>query len=92
MKYFELDQNEKKVLKDFEQDKLKKVPNAKKKALLYKECARQTLNKTKNINIRLSYKDLQEIKAKAIKKGMPYQTLISSLLHQYSGGIIRDGE
>jgi len=92
MKYFELDKNEKAVLKDFEQDKLKKVPNAKKEVLLYKEYARQTLNKTKNINIRLSHKDLQGIKTKAIKKGIPYQTLISSLLHQYSGGIIRDGE
>jgi len=37
MKYFELDKNEKAVLKDFEQDKLKKVPNAKKEVLLYKE-------------------------------------------------------
>ena len=42
MRYFELDQKEKKVLKDFEQDKFKKVPNSKKKVLLYKEYARHS--------------------------------------------------
>jgi len=45
MRYFELDKNEKAVVKDFEQGKLKKVSNAKKKVLLYKEYASQTLNK-----------------------------------------------
>jgi predicted DNA binding CopG/RHH family protein len=46
--------------------------------------AQTTLGKTKNINIRLSEKDLQKIKVLAAQKGLPYQTLISSLLHQFS--------
>lgn len=84
MQYFELDKNEKKLLKDFESGRFKSVSGIQKKVSQYRQYARQTMNKTKNINIRLSNKDLQKIKAKAMEKGMPYQTLISSLLHQYS--------
>ena len=90
MKFFELDKKEKEMLKDFEADKLKSVKGAKKEALKYNEYARQTLNKTRNINIRLSQRDLQKIKALAAEKGLPYQTLISSLLHQYSGGRVKE--
>lgn len=84
MKYFELDKNEKKLLKDFEAGNFKTVKNAKKEIVRYKQYAQNTLSKTRNINIRLSDKDLQKIKALAAQKGLPYQTLISSLLHQYS--------
>lgn len=84
MEYFELDKNEEKLLKDFEAGKLKTVKKAKKEIALYKRYAQNTLSKTRNINIRLSDKDLQKIKALAAQKGLPYQTLISSLLHQYS--------
>lgn len=86
MKYFELDKKEKEILKDFEAGKLKKVSSVEKKATLYQEYAKQSLNKTRNINIRLSHADLQRIKSLAAEKGMPYQTLISSLLHRYSSG------
>lgn len=41
-----------------------------------------TLNKTRNINIRLSERDLYKLKAKAIEEGIPYQTLASSILHK----------
>ena len=84
MKYFELDKKEEKILKDFESGKLKRVRNAKKETSRYRQYAKQTLNKARNINIRISDRDLQKIKALAAKKGLPYQTLISSLLHQQS--------
>lgn len=84
MKYFELDKNETKLLKEFEAGELKTVKNAKKEASRYEQYARNTLSKTRNINIRLSDRALQKIKALAAQKGLPYQTLISSLLHQYS--------
>ena len=86
MKYFELDKKEEKILKDFESGKLKRVRNAKKEVSRYRQYAKQTLNKARNINIRISDRDLQKIKALAAKKGLPYQTLISSLLHQQSAG------
>ncbi len=90
MKYFELDKKEKEILKDFEAGKLKGVSGFKKKATQYQEYARQALNKTRNINIRLSHGDLQKIKSLAAEKGMPYQTLISSLLHRYSTGRVEE--
>jgi|AntAceMinimDraft_16_1070373.scaffolds.fasta_scaffold03028_5 predicted DNA binding CopG/RHH family protein len=90
MKYFELDKKEKEILKDFEAGKFKKVSSIKKRAALYQEHARQSLNKTRNINIRLSHADLQRIKSLAVEKGMPYQTLISSLLHRYSSGRVEE--
>ena len=50
----------------------------------YQNYAKLTLGKSKNINIRLSEKDLQKIKSKAVTRGLPYQTLLSSLIHQYA--------
>ena len=90
MKYFELDKNEKKISNDFEIGKLKSIKGAPKEFTRYRQYARQTLVKAKNINIRLSHADLQKIRALAAGRGLPYQTLISSLLHQYSTGQIRE--
>jgi len=59
---------------------VKNVEQAKKDAIA---AAKNTLNKTKNINIRLSEKDLLKAKAKASETGIPYQTLISSIIHQF---------
>ena len=84
MKYFELDQNEMKLLKEFEAEEFKSVKHVKQEVSRYEQYARNTLSKTRNINIRLSDRALQKIKALAAQKGLPYQTLISSLLHQYS--------
>lgn len=84
MKYFELDKSEEKLLKDFEAGDFASIKNTKKEISKYKEYAQSTLGKTRNINIRLSNRDLQKIKSLAVEKGLPYQTLISSLLHQYT--------
>jgi len=48
--------------------------------------ARNTLKKDKRINLRLTQKDYYQIQIKAIEEGMPYQTLISSLVHKYLNG------
>jgi predicted DNA binding CopG/RHH family protein len=48
--------------------------------------ARNTLKKDKRINLRLSQKDYHQIQVKAIEEGIPYQTLISSLVHKYLNG------
>ncbi len=92
MKYFELEKNEEQVLKDVESGNLKSVKNLKDEKKKYKGFAKQTLNKLKSINIRISSRDLQKIKAKAVQKGMPYQTLVSSTLHQHFAGEVRDGD
>ena len=82
MKYITLDTDEKKIESDYDAGKYKSLSD--KKALSqYQKIAQTTLEKTKNINIRLTEKDLLKIKAKAAQQGLPYQTLVSSVLHQY---------
>ncbi|MDQ8193120.1 hypothetical protein QEH59_01690 [Coraliomargarita sp. SDUM461004] len=55
-------------------------------AALLKEAAQQTYNKDKRINIRISSRDLSALQKKANRYGMPYQTLVSSVLHRYVTG------
>ncbi len=77
-----LDDEERQILADFEAGLFEAVPDfeARKKEL--QEIAKNTLNKTRNINIRISERDLHRLKSKAIEEGIPYQTLASSILHK----------
>ena len=59
---------------------------SKKEKKQYEEYARYSLNKQKRINIRMSERDLNKIRAKAIEEGIPYQSLISMLIHKYNEG------
>lgn len=52
--------------------------------------ARATAIKDKRVNIRLSAGDLQDIQVKALEEGMPYQTLIASVLHKYVSGRLHE--
>ena len=84
MKYVVLDEEEEQIIKDFEDGKFVRVKDFEKQKKLFQEYARNTFNKTRNINIRLSEKDLQKLKRKAMEEGLPYQTLIASVLHKFS--------
>ena len=57
----------------------------------FKAAARATAVKDKRVNIRLSSGDLQDIQIKALEQGMPYQTLIASVLHKYVTGRLAEG-
>lgn len=84
MKGYKLDKEERELLEEFERGEWKPLPN---QAKLKKEAqliARNTLNKTRNINLRLSERTLSRLKAKAMEEGLPYQTLASSILHKYA--------
>jgi predicted DNA binding CopG/RHH family protein len=52
----------------------------------FRAAARATAIKDRRVNIRLSSGDLQDIQAKALEEGLPYQTLIASVLHKYVTG------
>lgn len=52
----------------------------------YEEYGRNSLTKQKRINIRMTERDLRRIQAKAIEEGLPYQSLISRLIHKYTEG------
>jgi predicted DNA binding CopG/RHH family protein len=60
----------------------------KKEKKQYEEYVRYSLSKRKRINIRMSERDLKKIQAKAIEEGIPYQSLISMLIHKYNEGRI----
>ena len=60
----------------------------KKEKKQYQEYARYSLNKRKRINIRMTERDLKKIQAKAVEEGIPYQSLISMLIHKYNEGKI----
>ena len=65
-----------------EKGEIKSVPNFEKEKKRLQQIARNTFNKTRNINIRLSERDLHKLRAKAAEEGIPYQTLASSILHK----------
>jgi predicted DNA binding CopG/RHH family protein len=80
-----LDKYEEEVLAEFESGAL--LPIATKEELeQIRESARATATKDQRINIRLSAGDLRDIQVKAMQEGMPYQTLIASVLHKYVTG------
>jgi len=56
----------------------------------FKSAARATAIKDRRVNIRLSSGDLQDIQVKALEEGLPYQTLIASVLHKYVTGRLAD--
>ena len=80
---------EKDILDSVERGEWKTIPNFKKEAKRYQEYAKDTFRKYKRINIRLSKKDLVNIQRKALQEGLPYQTLISSILHKFITGQLK---
>lgn len=77
---------DKEILEAYEGGTFKSVPNVKKEMARYREYAKSALCKNKRINIRLSEIDIVHIQRKAVENGLPYQTLISSVLHKYADG------
>ncbi len=86
MKKVKLDKEEQDLLDSFEQGEWKSVKNVKKEIKKHQEYARKTLQKDRRVNIRISSKDLEEIQSIALEDGIPYQTLMSSILHRYVTG------
>ncbi len=82
MQDYDLDAEEQELLDAFESGEFTEVDNPKEEKAKALAAAKATLNKTRNINIRLSERDVYKLKAKAIEEGIPYQTLASSILHK----------
>jgi len=86
MAFEPLDPEERELMQSIEDDNWQQVENfdqEKKKALT---AAQNTLKKDKRINLRLSRKDYKQIQIRAVEEGIPYQTLISSIVHRYLNG------
>jgi len=74
------------ILSSFEKGEWHSVPNLNDEIARYAATAAATLSKDKRINIRLSSRDLEDVQMRAAEEGMPYQTLIASVLHKYVSG------
>ena len=83
-----LDKDEQEILESFERGEWKSVENVKSEIMRHQQYARKTLKKDKRVNIRISSKVLEEIQALAAENGIPYQTLMSSILHRYVSGYL----
>lgn len=81
-----MSKEEKSILESVEKDEWKSVRGVKGKIKKYQEYAKATFRKDMRVNIRISEKDLVGIQKKAVKEGLPYQTLISSVLHKFVSG------
>jgi predicted DNA binding CopG/RHH family protein len=81
-----LTKEEKAILDSVEGGEWKRIPNYKKETARYVDAARATMRKDKRVNIRMTERDLVHFQKAAMYEGLPYQTLISSVLHKYING------
>ena len=81
-----IDHEEKDILESYQLDEWQPVENFIAETHRLKEYARATFKKDARINIRISTKDLEAVQKKALEEGIPYQTLISSIIHKYISG------
>ena len=80
---------EKAIIDYVESDLTSSVDNVESEKNRYAKIALTQMHKKKAVSIRLLESDIERIKAKSVSQGMPYQTLISSLIHQYANGKIK---
>jgi predicted DNA binding CopG/RHH family protein len=84
-----LSKEEKQLLKAVEAGEFESVLTKRRRAVLV-SAAKDTVRKDKRINIRISNRDLKAVQLKASEEGIPYQTLVSSIIHKYISGSLRD--
>jgi len=77
------------ILDAVEVGEYKSVDNLKEELALAKQAAKNTTAKTKNINLRVSEADIMKLKTKSIEVGIPYQTIINALIHNYAIGKVK---
>ena len=78
-----LNTEEKELLDSYENDEWVSISEDVNK---YKTAAKNTFKKNKRVNIRISEVDLELLQERALIEGLPYQTLMSSVLHKYVTG------
>ncbi|OGW60482.1 MAG: antitoxin [Nitrospirae bacterium RBG_16_64_22] len=86
------DLKEKKILESVERGEWKSVSRLKSEKQRFGRYAEAAFRKDRRINIRISGKDLMALQKRALEEGIPYQTLISSLLHKFVSGRLKEKE
>lgn len=90
MKKMYLDDEERDLVESIERGEWKSVKNLKTEIKKHQEYARNTLKKDKRVNIRISARDLEAIQTRAAEDGIPYQTLMASVLHRFVSGRLKE--
>ena len=85
-----LDKEERELLKSFEDGEWRSVSDKKREVGRLQDYATATFKKDRRINVRISSKDLNALQKRALEEGIPYQTLVSSILHKYISGRLRE--
>lgn len=85
-----LDRYEREILGAYEKGTLVSARPTKAQLTAFRNAARATFIKDRRVNIRLSAADLMDIQARAYEEGVPYQTLIASVLHKYVSGRLQE--
>ena len=81
-----LTREEQELLDSVEQGEWERVEGFEQEVARYREAARTTMRKDKRVNIRMTERDFVHFQKAALREGLPYQTLISSILHKYISG------
>jgi len=81
-----LSKEEEEILESYNADEWQSVMNLNDEISKYQDYAIASQKKDKRVNIRISTKNLQALQQKALEEGIPYQTLISSILHKFVNG------
>lgn len=81
-----LSTEEKDILESVDADEWRSVRGKKKESESYQAYAKETFRKDRRVNIRLAGRDLEAIQKRAMIEGIPYQTLIASILHKFAAG------
>ena len=85
-----LDKDERDLLKSVESGEWVSIADREKETARYRGYAKATFKKDRRINIRISGRDLEAIQKRAVMEGIPYQTLIASVLHKYASGRLKE--
>lgn len=83
-----IDKEEKDLMDSIEREEWHSVKNFNQEKDKAIQAAKNTLKKDKRINLRLTQKDYRQIQIKAVEEGVPYQTLIASIIHKYLNGTL----
>jgi predicted DNA binding CopG/RHH family protein len=85
-----LEPKEKELIESVDRGEWRSARGGKRERSRFARYAKATFRKDRRLNIRISSKDLEAIQKRALEEGLPYQTLISSLLHKYASGRLRE--
>jgi predicted DNA binding CopG/RHH family protein len=84
--FLPLDEEEKELIRSIDKDEWKQTRDVAKHKKIAKDYAEATIRKDKRMNIRISERDLKNLKKRALEEGIPYQTMVSMILHKYLSG------